>query len=205
VSSAAAGTFFDFIPLIGVKDKTNQEGGNTMDKESFAQVVLSSTDSLYRVSKAILKNDADCEDAVQEAIAIAFEKLYTLRQEAFAKTWLTRILINECYGILKKREKIMPLLAEPEEDENVYEDYSDLYQALGLLKKEYRLTIVLYYLEGYSMEEIAKIMHVRAGTVKSRLSRGRKSLRRIMEEENAGDDIMLIHNHNFADYRKAGN
>lgn len=76
-----------------------------MDKEAFANVVLSSTDSLYRISKSILKNDADCEDAVQEAIAIGFSKLDTLRQDAYAKTWLTRILIHECYGLLKKREK----------------------------------------------------------------------------------------------------
>ena len=46
-----------------------------MTKEEFAQVVLDSTDSLYRISKSILKHDADCEDAVQEAITIAFEKL----------------------------------------------------------------------------------------------------------------------------------
>ena len=153
-----------------------------MDKEAFAQVVLSATDSLYRVSKTILKNDADCEDAVQEAIAIGFAKLNTLRQERYAKTWLTRILIHECYSLLKKRGKTTPLPAEPEEGEYACADYSDLYEALGALKREYRLAIVLHYLEGYSLQEIAQIMRVSVGTVKSRLSRGRKSLRHIMEE-----------------------
>lgn len=150
-----------------------------MDKEAFASVVLSSTDSLYRISKSILKYDADCEDAVQEAIATGFGKLYTLKQEAYAKTWLTRILIHECYSLLKKREKSTAILTEPQE-ECAVPDYSDLYEALSALKKEYRLTIVLYYLEGYSIEEIARIMHVPAGTVKSRLSRGRRDLRSIM-------------------------
>ncbi len=153
-----------------------------MDKETFAEVVLSSTDSLYHISKTILKNDADCEDAVQEAIATSFAKLNTLRQDAYAKTWLTRILINECYNILKKRRKTIPLQTEQEESESA--DYSDLYHALGMLKEEHRLTLVLHYLEGYSVEEIAGVMHVSAGTVKSRLSRGRSCLRRIMEEEN---------------------
>ena len=154
-----------------------------MDKEAFANIVLSSTDSLYRVSKSILKNDADCEDAVQEAIATGFSKLNTLQQEGYAKTWLTRILIHECYSLLKKREKNAVMLAEPEDEEYVQSDYSDLYDALGTLKKEYRLTIVLHYLEGYSIEEISEIMRTPSGTVKSRLSRGRRDLRCIMERE----------------------
>lgn len=154
-----------------------------MDRDAFANVVLSSTDSLYRVSKSILKNDADCEDAVQEAIAMGFSKLNTLRQEAYAKTWLTRILIHECYNLLKKREKAAVIRTEPEERESAGSDYSDLYNALSTLKKEYRLTIVLHYLEGYAIEEIAQIMRIPAGTVKSRLSRGRKELRCIMERQ----------------------
>ncbi|MDE7183316.1 MAG: sigma-70 family RNA polymerase sigma factor [Lachnospiraceae bacterium] len=152
-----------------------------MDKEAFANVVLSSTDSLYRISKSILKNDADCEDAVQEAIATGFGKLSTLRQEAYAKTWLTRILIHECYSLLKKREKTAAMLSDPKEEAYVSSDYTDLYDALNTLKKEFRLTIVLHYLEGYSIEEIADLMHIPAGTVKSRLSRARRTLRCIME------------------------
>ena len=153
-----------------------------MDKEAFAEVVLASTDSLYRISKTILKNDADCEDAVQEAIATGFAKLDTLRQERYAKTWLTRILIHECYALLRKRNKTAPLTEEPETEEYSGEDYSELYEALSALKREYRLAIVLHYLEGYSIQEIAQIMRISVGTVKSRLSRGRKSLRHIMEE-----------------------
>ena len=154
-----------------------------MDKEAFANIVLSSTDSLYRVSKSILKNDADCEDAVQEAIATGFSKLNTLQQEAYAKTWLTRILIHECYSLLKRREKNAVIVTEPGDAGYAYSDYADLYDALSTLKKEYRLTIVLHYLEGYSVEEISEIMRIPSGTVKSRLSRGRRDLRCIMERE----------------------
>lgn len=153
-----------------------------MNKEAFASVVLSSTDSLYRVSKSILKYDTDCEDAVQEAIATGFGKLGTLQQDAYAKTWLTRILIRECYHLLKKREKSAAILTEPEDRTDDDSDYSELYEALSTLKKEYRLTIVLHYLEGYTVEEIAKIMRVPTGTVKSRLSRGRQNLRCIMDK-----------------------
>lgn len=179
-----------------------------MNKEAFAVLVLSSTDSLYHISKSILRNDADCEDAVQEAIAVGFDKLHTLKYDKYAKTWLTRILINECYNILRKQKKFGTMYEETQNKEcvgngysnngyavngysgngysdNSYpdNDYSDLYCALSMLKKEYRLTIVLYYLEGYSMKEIAGIMHIKVGTVKSRLNRGRNELRRILESE----------------------
>lgn len=160
-----------------------------MNKDSFAKIVLDATDSLYHISKSILKNDADCEDAVQEAIATAFAKLHTLRQEQYAKTWLTRILINECYSILRKQEKLLPLSEDESEREYEAGDYSELYKALLLLKKEYRLTIVLYYLEGYSIKEISQIMHTGAGTVKSRMSRARKMLKSILEEEHAYEII----------------
>ena len=66
-----------------------------MTKDEFAEMVLESTDSLYRVSKGILKNDSDCEDAVWEAVSIGFAKLPSLRREQYAKTWLILILIHE--------------------------------------------------------------------------------------------------------------
>ncbi|MDE6748970.1 MAG: sigma-70 family RNA polymerase sigma factor [Lachnospiraceae bacterium] len=160
-----------------------------MNKNVFAKIVLDATDSLYHISKSILQSDADCEDAVQEAIATAFAKLHTLKQEQYAKTWLTRILINECYNILRKQKKLVPLSDYEPEQEYETEDYSELYKALLRLKKEYRLTIVLYYLEGYSVKEIARIMRAGEGTVKSRMSRGRKLLKSILEEENAYEII----------------
>lgn len=154
-----------------------------MNKKELAEIALASTDSLYHISKSILKNDADCEDAVQEAIAIAFEKRHTLKKEQYAKTWLTRILINECYRILKLRNRFTSFDGCGEETEWNSRDYSELYQALFLLKKEYRLTLVLHYLEGYSVKEIAGIMDTGVGTVKSRLSRGRDRLKSMIEEE----------------------
>ena len=75
-----------------------------MTKEEFARLVLDSTDSLYRVSKGILRNDSDCEDAVWEAIGIGFARLDTLQHDRYAKTWLIRILIHECCRLLRERK-----------------------------------------------------------------------------------------------------
>jgi RNA polymerase sigma-70 factor (ECF subfamily) len=155
-----------------------------MTKQQFAQLVLDSTDCLYRVSKGILRNDADCEDAVWEAIGIGFASLDTLRQDAYARTWLTRILINECYRILRQKKcstntvELEKCAANPSADRK----YSELYEAIGALDEKYRIPIVLFYLEGYSIREIADILQSTEGTVKSWLSRGRSRMREIMEE-----------------------
>ncbi len=163
-----------------------------MDKETFAGLVIDSTDSLYRVSKSILKNDADCEDAVSEAIVKAFGNLASLKKDKHAKTWLTRILINECFHIRKQRKKVT-LLSEEDSwvlerrEENSgnlleVERYSEIYHFIGKLKENQRLAVILYYYEGYSIKEIASIMEVTQGTVKSRLGRARKILKQYLEE-----------------------
>ena len=163
-----------------------------MDKETFAGLVIDSTDSLYRVSKSILKNDADCEDAVSEAIVKAFGNLASLKKDKHAKTWLTRILINECFHIRKQRKKVT-LLSEEDawvlerREENSgnlleVERYSELYHFIGKLKENQRLAVILYYYEGYSVKEIASIMEVTQGTVQSRLGRARKILKQYLEE-----------------------
>lgn len=161
-----------------------------MTKEEFAQVVFASTDSLYRISKSILKHDADCEDAVQEAITIAFEKLHTLRKDSYAKTWLVRIVMNECYKIARRKEREYAMeqsdmLEKQEQSETtgLKLEQSDVYQALLTLEERQRVVLELFYVEQYSLKEIARIINVPVGTVKSRLNRGRKQLRKCFEEE----------------------
>lgn len=165
-----------------------------MNKENFAKLVMDSTDSLYRVSKAILQNDSDCEDAVSEAITIAFQKSDSLKKDEYAKTWLTRILINECFHIRKQRSRITLISDDSESilnsqmysEKGYYtdsENYFDLYQAMQHLTEDKKLAITLYYYEGYSVKEIAKITGVTQGTVKSRLGRARNQLKQFLKEE----------------------
>ena len=153
-----------------------------MTNEEFAKIATDTAEVMYRVSKSILKRDEDCEDAVHEAIVKAFSKLYSLKNDSFAKTWLIRIVINECYAILRKRKREI-YSEEITEEEAEKQDYSELYTALNRLPADYRVTIVLYYIEGYSVSETADILNVSEGTVKSRLSRGRKKLRSFLEED----------------------
>ena len=75
-----------------------------MTKEQLGALILDSQNALYRVSKSLLCNDTDCADAIQEAIVHSFAKLHTLKNDQYAKTWLIRILINECYTIMRKEK-----------------------------------------------------------------------------------------------------
>lgn len=155
-----------------------------MTKQQLADLIIGSKESFYRIAKSILSRDSDCEEAMSEAIVNAFTALPSLRQERYAKTWFTRILIHECYHILHRRQY-----------EIVYDDRLDdaqsvptaepsaLYQALEQLDVRYRNALVLHYIEGYSVREIADMTDATEGTVKSRLSRGRKLLKTIYEGE----------------------
>lgn len=153
-----------------------------MKKEQLGELIIASEDMMYHVAKTLLYNDADCADAIQEAIVKAFTNLHTLRQDGFAKTWLVRILINECYAIMRK-EKHVVLLEDfcPEESVAEQTDYSDLYEAIHRLPEEARLSVTLYYMEGYSVKEIAGLMDTTESAVKNRLARARAKLRTDLE------------------------
>ena len=154
-----------------------------MNKNDFAEQVTAAEATLYHISKSILKNDCDCADAVQETIVTAYSKLHSLRDERFFKTWLCRILINKCYQICRANKKVVSL-EDYIEAEYLSEKSDDLglFDAVMKLKTDLRLVIVLHYIEGFQTMEIAEILKIPEGTVKSRLSRARAVLRSVLRE-----------------------
>lgn len=154
-----------------------------MDKTEFTAAVLAAEPTLYRVAKSMLGSEHDCADAAQQAILRAWEQLDSLRRPQYFKTWLTRILINECTAILRLRQRTAPY--EPEQAEAIpapaADDHSDLYAALRALDEKLRLPVVLYYLEGFKTREIAGMLGIPEGTVKTRLRAAREQLRKDLE------------------------
>ena len=131
-----------------------------MTKEQLGALILDSERQLYSTAKTILYSDQDCADAIQETIIKAFSKIHTLRNDKYAKTWLIRILINECYTLLRQSSKLVPLEDVGEDMKSEIEekaDYSDLYWAINSLKEELRLPVILYYIEDFNIKEIAQI------------------------------------------------
>ena len=155
-----------------------------MNREQLGELILESQESLYHVAKTLLRSDADCEDAISETIVKAFSNVHTLREDRYAKTWLIRILMNECYALMRRDRRIVSMETyQREEETGQRKDYSELYEAISRLPYEIRLCVILYYLEGYSVKEVAELMEVTESTVKNRLMRARKRLKREMEPE----------------------
>ncbi len=153
-----------------------------MTQAEFAGRVVAMQDTLYRVSATILPQLCDREDAVQGAIEKALAKRGSLRDDRALNKWLVRILINECYALLRKRKR-ETLFSDPPEWELAADANPNLYQLFTSLAEKYRLPMVLYYVEGYTVEEIAGMMKLPQGTLKSRLRRGRQLLRENLELE----------------------
>ena len=148
------------------------------DVNEIGNLIIENTQSMYRVAFGILKNDEEIYDAISNTTIIVFEKIYTLKKEEFFKTWLIRILINECYKIYNQNKKIV-YLENLNQESIAYNDKYSNFELKNYIKKldpDFKEIVMLYYFEDFSVKDIAKILKIPEGTVKSRLSRARKEL-----------------------------
>jgi len=154
-----------------------------MRKADFIDRVRKCERRLYRIARTMLRSDADCEDAVQEALLKAWAGRDSLRNEEWFETWLIRILINECKGFWRRRERKEVELTN--EADHQTSGNPALMDALMALDEKHRIVLELKYIEGYSVKETALILGIPEGTVKWRLNRAREALRKTLGEEEA--------------------
>ncbi len=152
------------------------------DKEAYTQLMLAAGPGLYKVAWGILGNDEDVADAMQETALLGWEKIHTLRQNAYFKTWLTRILINVCNEMLRKKSRLVTDEVIPERGKEDMQ-YADVEwrQLLQHLNEEYRLLLLLYYAEGFKTKEIAQILEMNENTVRGHLKKAREQMRQLYE------------------------
>ena len=149
-----------------------------MTKEQFSAKILAMERSLYHVAKSLLRNDEDCADAIQNAILKAYGKLHTLKNEEYFKTWVTRIVINESYAILRANKRLVSYEEYMSDEQAVEADeYSPVFEEITKMKEKYRIPFVLHYVEGYTTAEIAKMLSLSEGAVKTQLFRARNQLK----------------------------
>ena len=156
------------------------------DEEAFTQLIQEYKLSMYKTAKAILKNEDDVCDAIQDALISIYQNLDTLKSEKYFKTWAIRITINKCYDIIKKsnsKDKEISKLEEKSEEEENITLKTDLERALSLIDNDIKMVTVLYYYNDISVKEIADILEIPVGTVKSKLSRAREKLYDILRQE----------------------
>lgn len=147
------------------------------NEDAFTELMQSQMQAMYKTARAILKNDEDVADAMSETILICWEKMKQLKKSEFFKTWLTRILINECNNILRQRKRVHPVEEVEETAGTVYEyENVEWVEMMNGLDEKYRLVMILYYVNGLNTTEIASALHIPVSTVRTRLSRGRNQM-----------------------------
>ncbi len=151
-------------------------------EKTVERLLLANYNQYFRLARSYVHNDDDAGDIVQNAAYKAIKNSGSLKQEAYAATWLYRIVINEIFTFLRQRKTEPFDLAEQAQTEDAYEDV-DLKRALASLPDEDRMIVELKYFEDLKLEEIAAILELNVSTVKSRLYRCLKKLRLMLEED----------------------
>lgn len=147
------------------------------DREAFIRLIRYVENSLHNTAKSILKKDEDVADALQEAILKAYKSLDSLREPSFFKTWIFRILINECKKILASRSRNVSMADLPAAISILHEyEHVDLREAVERLEEQQRMVVVLYYFEDMPVKQIAETLEISESAVKMRLSRARNTL-----------------------------
>lgn len=156
------------------------------ENETIEQIVESYSDMILRIAFQNLKNQADAEDVAQE-VFLKLLKAPVLYDEVHRKAWIIRVTINQCKD-LKKSFWHRKTEALTEEWQPFTSEEQGLLDELWRLPEHYRTVVYLYYYEGYTVPEIAKILEKNENTVSSWLGRARKKLKHILEEGGIGNE-----------------
>lgn len=155
------------------------------DKAAFSYLIKEHKSYLYKTAFMYVKNEDKALDIFQETIAKAIANIHKLKNPTYFKTWITRILINAAYDMNKNKIELNGI----EENTLIYasEDISieerlDLYEAVDLLRDNYKTVIILKYFNDIKTKEIAIIMNIPENTVKTFLSRAKYELKNILKE-----------------------
>lgn len=138
--------------------------------------------AMLRLAMSILRHPQNAEDAVSAAILLAYLKADSLRNVEKCKPWLMRITANCCYDLLRKQKRESPALME--EAAVLFELPQDsLFERVMQLPPELSQVLILYYYENFSTAEIARTLGLAPPSVRMRLTRGRRGLRQMLDEE----------------------
>lgn len=154
------------------------------DKDAFTVLLRENEQRMYRVARSFLSCEDDIADVMQDSVLQAYLHLSDLQQVAYFRTWLLRIVINQCKDVLAKQRKVICVdqIKEQEYEEREYDKlaFEDL---MDQLDEKYRQIMLLYYGEGYSIRDISDLLGMKQSTVCSRLARGRKLYLEISEQD----------------------
>lgn len=156
------------------------------NEKAYDKLIISIEQEMYLIAKTQLKNEEDISDAIQETILLCFKNIKKLRNNAFFKTWIIKILLNECKKIYKKKMK-KTISLEEENIENLIKTEENFEENISFdflikdLKEDEQLILTLYYCSEYTTKEISKILKINEATIRSKMSRAKIKLRKKFE------------------------
>ncbi len=158
------------------------------DLDAFTALAGARLEAMTRTATAILGNETEAHDAVQEALISVWRELPTLREPDRFDAWAGRILVNACRHALKRRTRIRvrEIAVEPETPQQPGLSFAEddaLNRAFERLDSEQRALLVMHHLEDRPLAEIAALLGIPEGTAKSRLFTARRALERALERE----------------------
>ncbi|MDQ0225753.1 sigma-70 family RNA polymerase sigma factor [Metabacillus niabensis] len=156
------------------------------DAAAFEELLFLEEKMLYYKAISYVGNKEDALDAIQEATCKAFLSIGKLKNPEYFSTWLFKILIHECYNLLRKRKQIIPyeeneLLKKLDEKQDKEIESFHLSEALSTLNTSYQTSIILFYYHDLSIKDISEVMEKPVGTVKTYLRRAKKKLKSELE------------------------
>ncbi len=158
-----------------------------MDEGTYLAMMAAAEKTLYHIACGMLSQEADRQDAMLETAARCWAHRDELREMAYFTTWSARILINVCKGMYRRKRFAVPMpdnMPEPPAPDEF--SGRELRMTLDALPQKMRVVIVMHYLEGFSVQEMAEVLNIPAGTVKFRLHQARKALKLELNEEREG-------------------
>ena len=149
--------------------------------DQFTRETTALTPTLYRISMSILRHEADCRDAVQQALLNVWAARGRLEETRF-RAYLTRAVINESRNIQRKRMRETPIDEMPDIEYVMQPEQSELREAIELLPESLRMPLLLHYMECFNEKETASALGITVVAVKNRLYRARKALKQQLKD-----------------------
>ncbi|WKA56140.1 RNA polymerase sigma factor [Planococcus shixiaomingii] len=159
------------------------------DDEAFLSLMHLHKEALLRTALAFLKSDQEAIEALQEVTYRAYKKIHTVKEPAYVKTWLIRIMINYCQDQLKKNKRFA--VGNNNLDFPATDQFAllELAEALAVLSAEEQQLIYMKYFQDVKIKDIAKLEKIPEGTVKSRLHKTLKTLRIYFDRKGGVDHV----------------
>ena len=167
------------------------------DKESFIELIHYVEKDLYMLANVKIDNLEDINDVIQETILRAFEGIKNLKEPKYFKTWITKILINECNKFYIKKFRFKSIIDKFLNNYNLNEEYiitdhiedkidskKEYEELISILNKDEKTVIILYFYNRFTKQEIANILNISINTVKTRLRRAEIKLKNYRKGDN---------------------